>query len=103
MSLSSQHLRRKPFICVNTNVHISAQETAMANITLTIPDQLKKEIQKHKEVNWSAVVRRAMTEHLTKLSIADHIAAKSKLTKKDVEELDKLVKKGIAKAHGLAA
>ena len=73
----------------------------MANITLTIPDDLKEEIQRHKEVNWSAVTRKAMQEHLRKLHIADSIASKSRLTKKDIEELDRLVKKGIAKEHGL--
>mgnify|MGYP001573499309 CR=1 FL=1 len=73
----------------------------MANITLTIPDELRSELQKHEEVNWSAVMRKAMQEHLRKLHIADAIASKSKLTKKDIAELDKLVKKGLAQEHGL--
>jgi len=73
----------------------------VANITLTVPEDLKSEIQKHKEVNWSEVTRKAMKEHLRKIHLAEAIASKSKLTKKDIEELDKLVKKGIAKAHGL--
>ncbi|RJQ19761.1 hypothetical protein C4580_04925 [Candidatus Woesearchaeota archaeon] len=73
----------------------------MANITLTIPEDLRTELQKHKEVNWSAVMRRAMVEHLRKLHIAEAIASKSKLTQKDITELDKLVKKGIAKEHDL--
>lgn len=73
----------------------------MTNITLTIPEDLKEEIQTHKEVNWSEVTRRAMREHLRKLHIAETIASKSKLTKNDVAELDKLVKEGIAKEHGL--
>ena len=74
----------------------------MTNITLTIPVDLKEELQKHKEVNWSAVTRRAMEEHLRKLHIAEAIASKSKLTQKDVAELDRLVKKGIAKSHDLS-
>ena len=73
----------------------------MANITITIPEDLKEDLQSHKEVNWSAVTRKAMQEHLTKLHIAEAIAKKSKLTKKDIQELDRLVKKGIAKEHGL--
>lgn len=73
----------------------------MANITLSIPEDLKLELQKHREVNWSAVTRRAMEEHIQKLHIADTIAKKSKLTKKDIEELDRLIKKDIAKAHNL--
>ncbi len=73
----------------------------MTNITLTVPEDLKQELQRHKEVNWSAVARTAMQSHLKKLHIAEAIASKSKFTKKDVEELDKLVKTGIAKHHGL--
>jgi hypothetical protein len=77
------------------------QEGIMANITLTIPEDLQIELRKHDEVNWSGVIRKALQEHLRKLRIADAIANKSKLTQKDVEELSKLVKKGIAKNHGL--
>lgn len=73
----------------------------MANITITVPEDLKGEIQRHPEVNWSAVTRKAMQQHLTKLHIAEAIAQKSKLTQKDIKELDALVKEGIAKAHGL--
>ncbi len=73
----------------------------MTNITVTVPEDLKLELQKHDEVNWSAVIRKAMQEHLRKLHIADAIASKSKLTKKDVLELDNIIKKGIAKKHRL--
>jgi Arc/MetJ-type ribon-helix-helix transcriptional regulator len=73
----------------------------MANITLTLPEDLREEIKRHKEVNWSAIMRNAVQDHLRKMHIAEAIAQKSKLTQKDVEEIDKLIKKGIAKAHGL--
>ena len=53
----------------------------MANVTITIPEDLRAELQIHKEVNWSAVTRRAMQEHLRKLHIAEAIAKKSKLYK----------------------
>jgi len=86
------------FKYVNTLIYTRSK---MANITLAISDDLKKELQHHQEVNWSAVIRKALQEHITKIEIAEAIAKKSKLTKKDVEEIDKLVKKGIAKAHNL--
>lgn len=73
----------------------------MENLTLSIPCDLKKELQKHKEVNWSEVTRRAMQEHLRKLQIAEQIAKKSKLTKRDVQELDRIIKHSLAKAHGI--
>ncbi len=66
----------------------------MENITLSVPKDLKEEMKRHGEVNWSGVVRKALLEHLRKIRIANAIANKSKLTKKDVEELDKLVRGG---------
>jgi sirohydrochlorin ferrochelatase len=71
----------------------------MANVTVTIPDELRRQMQEHDEVNWSAVLRRAVGDHLRKLALADAIAARSKLTAADIEELDASIKARIAKAH----
>lgn len=73
----------------------------MPNVTIAVPESLKEEMARHQEVNWSAVIRNAVQEHLRKLAIADAIAASSRLSPKDAEELDRLVKKGLAKRHGL--
>ena len=73
----------------------------MTNITVTVPEDLKKELQKHDEVNWSAVIRRALVEHLRKIIIAESIANKSKLTQKDADEISRKIKIEMAKAHGL--
>lgn len=73
----------------------------MPNVTVAIPEDLKEEMRRHEEVNWSAVIRKAVQDHLRKLAIADAIARKSKLTREDVEDLDRLVKKGLAERHGL--
>jgi len=43
---------------------------------------------------------KTMTQRRGKSNIAQAIASKSKLTQKDIAELDKLVKKGIAKEMG---
>lgn len=73
----------------------------MVNMTLSIPDNLKDKLQRHKEVNWSAVTRRALEEHLKKIEIIETIAQKSKLTEKDAEELARKIKKEMAKRHNL--
>ena len=73
----------------------------MVNITLALPDELKKELQKHKEVNWSAVIRRSLLEHLKKIEIAEAIAQKSKLTQKDADEISRKIKREMAKELGL--
>lgn len=73
----------------------------MVNITLALPEDLKRELQKHKEVNWSAVIRKALQEHLRKIRIAEAIVQKSKLTQKDADEISRKIKREMAKEHGL--
>lgn len=71
----------------------------MANVTISMPEDLREEMRRHDEVNWSAVMRKAVQEHLRKLAIADAIAGKSELTEDDIEELDELVKEGLAEEY----
>lgn len=73
----------------------------MKNITLTVPDELKEELSKHKEVNWSAVIRKALEEHLRKIEIVEKIVSKSKLTQKDADEIARKIKRDAAKELGL--
>ncbi len=73
----------------------------MVNITLAIPEDLKEKLQKHKEVNWSAITRRALEEYLKRIEIIEAIAQKSKLTQEDADELAGKVKREMARRHGL--
>ena len=73
----------------------------MVNITLSVSEELKKRLQKHDEVNWSAVIRKALQEYLRNIEIAEAIAQKSKLTKKDAEEISKKINRATAKDLGL--
>lgn len=70
-------------------------------MTLAVPEDLKKIMEKHREVKWSEIARRAMWEHAKKLEIMDKLTAKSKLTEKDAIEIGRKIKEGIAKRHGL--
>ena len=73
----------------------------MTNMTLAIPEDLKKLMEKHKEVKWTEVARQAMWEHAKKLEIMEKIVSKSKLTEKESIEIGRKIKKGVAKRHGL--
>ncbi len=73
----------------------------MTNMTLSIPEELITIMRKHSHIKWSEVARRAMWEEAKKLELMDKLLANSNLTEKDVEEIGKKVKKGIAKAHGI--
>lgn len=67
----------------------------MPNITLSLPDDVYKKMKKHFQVKWSEVARRAIINEIEKFEAIEKIASKSKLTLKDVEELDKKIKEGM--------
>ena len=68
-------------------------------MTLAVPQELHEIMKKHSEVKWSEVARKALWDHARKLELLDKLVEKSKLTEKDVEELDKIVKKAIAERY----
>lgn len=66
-------------------------------MTLSIPEELIKRMRNFTEVKWSEVARKSIEERVNDLEVMNKIASKSKLTKKDVEELSKKIKRGMAK------
>jgi predicted CopG family antitoxin len=73
----------------------------MANITLSIPDELHKRLKKHKEIRWSEAIRAILEKRIEDLEFMDNISKNSKLTMKDIEDIGSKIKRGIAKRHGL--
>jgi hypothetical protein len=73
----------------------------MVNMTLAIPEELSVMMKKHTEIKWSEVARQAMWAHAKKLELMDRLASKSRLTSRDLEEIGRKVKEGIARSHGL--
>jgi hypothetical protein len=73
----------------------------MPNMTLSVDETLYDAIKSHPEIKWSAIARKAMKEYAHRLNVLDKIAAKSKLTESDIDELDKALKHRVAKRHGL--
>ena len=68
----------------------------MPNITLSIPEELMKKMKIFREIRWSEVARRSIEERINDLEVMDKIASKSKLTKKDAEEIGKKIKRAAA-------
>lgn len=64
----------------------------MANITLALPESVHNIVKQHKEIRWSEIARAAISSHAAKLEMMDKIAAKSKLTMNDIEEINEKVK-----------
>jgi hypothetical protein len=69
----------------------------MTNLTLSVPENLHKRMQNYNEIKWSVVVRSTIEKKLDDLEMMDKLAAKSKLTQKDADEIAKLIKADVAK------
>ncbi len=63
----------------------------MPTITLSIPEDIKKDMDESKDINWSAVAREAIKTKIAQLRILKAITAKSKLTEKDALELGRKI------------
>ena len=70
----------------------------MANITLSVPENIHKQMKHFSEVKWSEVARKAILERLEVLILAEKLAQKSKLTEKDVREFSKKIKSASSKS-----
>jgi len=69
----------------------------MPTITLSVPEELKNEMEESKDVNWSEVARAAIRTKVAQLGILKAISAKSKLTEKDALELGRKINKTLHK------
>lgn len=67
----------------------------MPTITLAIPEDLKKEMNKSKFINWSEVAREAIREKASELALFKSIVAKSKLTEKDALDIGNRISKSL--------
>ena len=64
----------------------------MVNVTLSVPKEVYDEMKSFREVKWSEVARKAILQKLELLHLADSLAQKSKLTKKDVEKFNQKIR-----------
>ena len=85
----------------NIIFYINNKVVIMANVCVSVSDEMKKKMDDYGIINWSEVARLAFSERLKKLELTDALASESQLTEKDVEEIGKKIKREIAKKHGL--
>jgi hypothetical protein len=85
--------KRYTYIC---DITILFPVMRMPNITLSLPSDIHKMMQEYPEIRWSEVARRAIVEKLEALQRLDELTKDSKLTQKDVDELDHIIKKSLA-------
>jgi hypothetical protein len=65
----------------------------MPNMTFSVPEELHREIRRHKDVRWAEIARRALAREINRLHIYDRLLAKSKLTEEDAIELGRLIRR----------
>lgn len=65
-------------------------------MTLSIPEELKKDMDSMKFINWSEVARKAIQEKVVMFKILDAVAKQSKLTEKDALEISKKINKSMS-------
>jgi len=68
----------------------------MVNITLSIPDDLKEEMEKFPEMNWSVIARAAIKQRIIMLQKFIEFAKDSELTEEDAIKLGREVNKKAA-------
>jgi hypothetical protein len=59
----------------------------MPNVTVSIDDSLKEEMDDHPEINWSEVARQAIREKIHDLEVMEELVEGSNLAQEDVDEL----------------
>ncbi|MBU2634600.1 MAG: hypothetical protein KJ674_05145 [Nanoarchaeota archaeon] len=69
----------------------------MVNLTLSVPNELKRSLDKHPEINWSEVARQAFREKMVKLDILEKFSSKFKLSDKDMKELSDKINSEVSK------
>ena len=71
----------------------------MVNVTVSVPEEMKKKMDAYAIINWSEVAREAFAEQINKMELLKALTSKSKATDKDVEELTKKIKAKVWKRH----
>jgi|MudIll2142460700_1097286.scaffolds.fasta_scaffold784164_2 hypothetical protein len=71
----------------------------MASVTFQIPSEVRKILAKYPKIKWDKVVADTLWNYARKLRLMDKIAAKSKLSSQDIDELNKTIKAGLWKHY----
>ncbi|EFK96341.1 hypothetical protein LDC_1635 [sediment metagenome] len=71
----------------------------MVNITLSVPDDLKKDMEIFPEINWSVIARAAIKQRIVLLKKFKEFSKESTLTQEDAIRLGKQVNESVTKKY----
>lgn len=69
----------------------------MPNLTIAIPEELKKELSEFKVINWSEVAREAFEKKVIQLRILESFSKESEFTQEDALRLGRKVNEAMSK------
>ncbi len=69
----------------------------MVNMTLSIPEDIYKEMMMHSELKWSDIARQAFEKKIKELHWVDQVLKNSKMTEEDAEKIGNGIKAKISK------
>ncbi len=65
----------------------------MPNMTFSVPEELHREIRRHRDIRWAEIARRALAREIDRLHIYDRLLAKSALTERDAVEIGRAIRR----------
>jgi hypothetical protein len=71
----------------------------MVSVTLSVPEEMKEEMDEHPEINWSEVARQSIEQKLAELRFLERLKAESELTEADAIELGRDLKAQMRERH----
>ncbi|MFH1915767.1 MAG: hypothetical protein ABIJ21_00745 [Nanoarchaeota archaeon] len=71
----------------------------MVSLTLSIPDELKKDMDQFKTINWSEVARIAIRDQVKMMKRFHEFTKDSMMTEQDALRLGRKVNKAVADRH----
>lgn len=74
----------------------------MSKVSFEIPAEVYSILEKHKQLHWDSIISNLLWQYAKKLHLMDVLTSKSKLKKKDVKEINKLIKDKLWKRYNLS-
>ena len=71
----------------------------MVSLTLSIPEDLKREMEKLPEINWSVIAREAIRQRIMILKRIKEFSRDSELTEEDAVRIGRKINEGLAKRY----
>lgn len=76
----------------NTYIYVLDTTYAMVSVTLSVPEEMKSEMDEHPEINWSEVARQSIERKLAELRFLETFKEESELTEAEAIELGRDLK-----------